>query len=136
MKKIILVLCFGVISFRCIAQATGKTGYLQKSKNQKTAAWVLLGGGALVEIVGVIVYPKNLSILGNTQSELSRERTASVLLITGGAIMLSSIPFFVSSAKNKRKAMSVSFKNEWVPQLQETLVSYKTLPSLSFTIGL
>ena len=32
-----------------------KTDYLQKSKKQKTAAWILLGGGALLSSIGGVV---------------------------------------------------------------------------------
>lgn len=43
---------------------------------------------------------------------------ATGLLIIGIAAMLSSIPMFGAAAQNKKKAFSLSFKNEPIPQLQ------------------
>ena len=74
MKKIIFLLSFVAAATGCFAQTTSNTkpvigkNYLQKSKNQKIAAWVLLGGGALIDIAGVIVYPKNSSWLSATSA--------------------------------------------------------------------
>ena len=137
MKKIIIITSVTLfITINCFSQTSEKVDYRQKSKNQKTAAWVLLGGGALIDIVGAIVYPKHLGLLDNTASDLSKEKTAYILFITGTASMLGSIPFFASSAKNKRRSMTVSFKNESASQLQRGIVLNKPLASLSFTIRL
>src|SRR5215831_6211648 len=44
--------CQQVDSLKSIASAD----YLRKSKNQKTAAWVLLGGGIAMAITGTVIY--------------------------------------------------------------------------------
>ena len=81
-------------------QPLTKKDYLQKSKNQKTAAWVLLGGG-LVVAVGAAVLAVN--------SDWSEPDTPyTVAVFAGGGAMLGSIPLFISAAKNKRKAMNAA----------------------------
>src|ERR1035437_9663077 len=64
----------------------------QESKKQKTAAWLLLGGGAGLATAGYIV-AKNAAfnnpfevILGQS----SKETTGLILLFTGGAAMVGS----------------------------------------------
>lgn len=48
-----------------------KTDYLTRSKNQKTAAWILLGGGtALIGIVSLLVIVSNLLLMMPLQALL------------------------------------------------------------------
>ncbi len=83
--------------------------FSQKSKNQKTAAWVCIGGGAALITTGLAIGSKkvaedvvNLFSLQNTpQHNYAGE---NICLIAGGAAMLSSIPLFIASNKNHRKA--------------------------------
>src|SRR5580765_7986624 len=61
MKKIILYTLLLVIPTATFCQSTPndisaiKTDYLKKSKNQKTAAWVLLGGGFALTTTSVVM---------------------------------------------------------------------------------
>lgn len=74
--------------------------YLQKSKKQKTAAWVLLGGGFAVTVGGAIL---------DVSSDWSKPETPYLVVIAaGGASMLGSIPLFIASGRNKRKAINAS----------------------------
>ena len=84
-----------------------KTDYLQKSKNQKTAAWVLLGSGSVLMTTGVVLAaPKELeNILGAQENDYTVE---NILLITGIAATIGSIPLFIASKKNKKKAMNMT----------------------------
>ena len=134
MKKIIvftLLLMVSVVSFSQPNTETPKVkaDYLQKSKNQKTTAWVLLGGGAGFILVGTLI--------GNSkEASFSDAGTGVVLGGIGALSMLGSIPLFIASGKNKRKAMSMSFKNEMVPQLQKSSFVNQLVPSLSLKISL
>ena len=110
--------------------------FLQKSKNQKTTAWVLLGGGTLLNLIATAVFPKDYRILGNSSSANSKASTAFILSIAGTGSMLASIPFFIASKKNKKRAMNFSVKTELVPRLQNSNFLYKTAPSLNLTIHL
>ena len=62
MKKIIIYSLLMIFSTTAFCQQTKtvtaqltKTDYLKKGKNQKTAAWLLLGGGATVSLIGIAV---------------------------------------------------------------------------------
>ena len=109
--------------------ALSKQDYLQKSKNQKTTAWVLLGGGAALILVG--------DLIGNRKESSFNDAGTGVIIAGAGVLsMLGSIPLFIASGKNKRKAMSLSFKNEMIPRLQNSSFVNRAVPSLSFKISL
>jgi hypothetical protein len=123
MKKIIPFTLLLLFSTACFCQSTSnelpvvKTDYLKKSKNQKTAAWVLLGGGFALSVTSTMMAaPKAAEDLGNAFAGIflaepipeNNYTAENILLVTGTASMLASIPFFIASKKNKRKAMNVS----------------------------
>ena len=66
----------------------------------------------------------------------SQKTIAWILAGTGVTVSLSSIPFFISSGKNKRRAMSLSLKMEQVPQLQIASLVNKPNPSVILKIRL
>jgi hypothetical protein len=79
-----------------------------KSKKQKTDAWILLGGGTVIAIAGYTM------MVGSAKEAnlISLPSGGSVIVFTiGAASMISSIPSFISSAKNKKRANLV-LKNE------------------------
>lgn len=99
---------------------------LQKTKKQKTAAWIMLGGGAGLAIAGYIIR-KNEAVKDPVGFFTGEITTGTVVFIAGDAAILGSIPLFTASAKNKRKA-NLMLKNETVffnPQLniKEHIVS-------------
>ena len=67
-----------------------KSDYLQKSKNQKAYAWILLGSGAVIFGITAPGFV-SLDILGP-------------LVVIGAVATLVSIPLFIAAAKNKRRA--------------------------------
>ena len=75
-----------------------KTDYMIKSKNQKTAAWVLLGGGTALIGVGFLIGD-------NKNSTFDDAATGAVLGGIGFLSAIGSIPLFIASGKNKRRAM-------------------------------
>jgi uncharacterized membrane protein len=109
--------------------ALTKQDYLKKSKNQKTAAWILLGGGSALVVTGIL--------LSNNASFDNLGTTAGVAIV-GGLSMLGSIPLFLASGRNKRKAMTAStfFKIETVPVIQHASFARKSYPALSVKINL
>ncbi|MGI8581112.1 MAG: hypothetical protein ACR2KX_02900 [Chitinophagaceae bacterium] len=96
---------------------------LQKSQKQKSAAWVMLGGGAGMALAGLLIMTKDAGqevagifitvfTLGTVTPEQPKKRAAGpVLTIAGTGAMLGSIPLFSASAKNKTKA-NIILKNE------------------------
>ena len=153
MKKIILYTLLLVIPTATFCQSTPndipaiKTDYLKKSKNQKTAAWVLLGGGfALTTTSILLATPKVTEDYGNalvgifsTEPAPQNNYTAeNILLITGTASMLASIPFFIASKKNKRKAMGMSanIKMENARMIQYQSFVQTSYPAIALKIKL
>jgi hypothetical protein len=88
--------------------STLKAEYLKKSKNQKTAAWAMLAGGiAMASVGGILVYANFDLYTQNTAADVG-----GVLFVIGACSALGSIPFFISSSHNAKKAASISFKNQ------------------------
>ncbi len=149
MRKIItliITLLFSAASFSqqttSIAPPLTKTDYLKKGKNQKTAAWLLLGGGATVSLIGIAVEVNSannaLIDLFTLQPTITSSSSGGVLLITGGFAMLGSIPLFIASGKNKRKANAATtfFKMETMQVIQQHSLVQHPYPAISVKIGL
>jgi O-antigen/teichoic acid export membrane protein len=122
MKKIII--CTMMLA---IAATSFSQDYLRKSKNQKTAAWILLGGGSALVVTGILL--ANNATIDNLG-------TGAGVAIAGGVAVLGSIPLFLASGRNKKNAMSLSSKNEKMQQLNKNSFVYKPVPSLSLKISL
>ena len=110
-----------------LTQSLTREVYLQKSKNQKTAARILLGSGTALAAGSLVWASQNL---------FSTSSGPVVFLVAGSVAMLGSIPLFIASGKNKRKALSMSFKIQPVPQLQKANLVNRQAPSLSLKINL
>ena len=113
--------------------------YLQKSKNQKIISWILLGGGMGMVITGSATY--KLQFTGSfggvpLQDDHPNNTLSNILVGTGLAAMIVSIPFFVSAHRNKKKGLSLSFKNETTPQIKNSSLVYQPMPAVSLKIRL
>jgi hypothetical protein len=97
--------------------------YLQKSKSQKIAGFILLG-------VGVTT----LAILSKGETDFD---VLPVLAIGGLAATVISVPLFISAGKNKRKAISLSVKKEKTFLLRNGGFTQRSFPALSvkFNVG-
>ncbi len=60
----------------------------------------------------------------------------ATFVLSGSLAMLGSIPFFIAASKNKKKAMSLSFKNETIPQVYKRSIVSIPVPSLIIKINL
>jgi len=130
MKQITICTTLLIFSAICFSQQTNpgqsvtKQHYLEKSKHQKTAGWILAGGGVILEISGAIAYQ-----YGN----------ASILLLGAGLLsQVASIPFFISAAINKHKSKkaSLSLKFEKTPGIQPAGVGVRSNPEITLKINL
>ena len=134
-----LLLIISAASFSQQPQSV-KTDYLQKSKNKKKTALILLGGGAALFITGLVIPKGESTDLYNPWSGekdvYENDDVKAGFEMAGTLSMLASIPFFIASGKNKKRAAAVSFKNEKMPQLQKNYFVYKPIPSLSLKISL
>ena len=133
MKKLVslsLLLIISIITFcqqdPIFVPGTTKQDYLKKSKNQKTAAWVLLGTGSLSVLVASIEVNPDYG-----------ESTNRPFLAIGGLVAIgASIPNFIASARNKRKAAAISFSNKLVPQMNNGVLVNCLVHSLHLKIAL
>ncbi|HMR82310.1 MAG TPA: hypothetical protein PKE30_04230 [Niabella sp.] len=134
MKQIILVLWLLILHFNMNAQIVNPSGntvrsddyekYIKKSKGQKTAAWIMLGGGTVMGVTGLVIGINNITLFGgepNTESKIG-----GAMFFAGALSMVGSVPFFISSGVNKRKAR-VLLKNEHVK------IGHKYLPGSNYT---
>ena len=126
MKKIIICTLIFVIAAKAFCQQTKPSkpytsaDYLQKSKNQKSAGWVLLGGGTALVAGGLLI--------GNRkESSFDDAATGAVFGALGVISALGSIPLFLASGRNKRKAASLAylkFENPLMVQAGTRFISY------------
>ncbi len=96
--------------------------YLQRSKSQKISGFIFLG-------IGVTT----LALLSKGDTDFD---ILPALAIGGIAATVVSIPLFISSGKNKRKAMSLSVKNEKAFILRNGSFTQKSFPALSVRLSL
>ena len=107
MKKVITLLALLIIAMNLYSQKTtelmsNRDHLWQKSKNQNTAGWILLGTGTTMTIVGAIGFDNNSlsfddGILkgGNAQNA----DTFGYILLAGLIMDIASIPIFISRIK-------------------------------------
>lgn len=142
MKKIILFLAFFSMLTKGFSQQAEepkmeltKQEYLKKSKSQKTVGRILLGGGGILIGAGLLT---NLSNgLGNLFVEESQKNSSGDIFTVLGVISIAgSIPLLISAGKNKRKALSLSVKNQPSQVLQNNWLYTKMTPSLTLKIDL
>lgn len=119
------------------------TDYLQKSKKQKTAAWIITGTGATGLIVTTVVDAgqavngglTTLFSLGTVEPEY---KSYTVPYLLSAACAIGGVYLFIASSKNKKKANTSSafFRMEKIPVYQQTVFSNQSVPSLALKISL
>lgn len=117
MKRIILILitCFCLSCETSSAQImdtaqamkhTVKTAdfLLKRARTQKAIAWTLLGVGVgTAALTSIIIRNSDpLRVLENIASD--KGSFGGVFIIAGGALMVSSVPLFIASGRNRRNA--------------------------------
>jgi hypothetical protein len=101
-----------------------KEDLYKKSKKQGTTAWILAGGGLVLEVAGVLTYQS-----GN----------ASLFLLGAGLLsQVISLPFFISAAitEHKAKKASLSFKLQKTPVILPSATSFRSGLQLSLKVPL
>lgn len=143
MKKtfvLLTLLCVALASFSQPATDTvfTKDYFLKKSRTQKTIAWGLLAGGTAMAVVGAI--HSDIIDLGGDENEWGSGESgldaADVLFIGGVVADLTSIVFFVNSAKNKRRAAAISFGGQKLSLPQPGRFTARTQPAVIVRVAL
>lgn len=143
MKKATCVLLLLAITFSGLTQSTlSKEEYLKKSKKQKTAAFVLLGGGAALTVTGTAIAASRVyNEIGSIITEGENDDTyvaGGIMVATGLAAMVGSVPLFIASGRNKRKAAKITaaIKLENRQLLLGQFISMRSYPAASVKISL
>ena len=116
-----------------------QSDYLKKSKKQNTAAWIVLGGGFALTSAGIITGINGVTneIFGVFNGEKSNTiEVGTVLFYSGLAAMVASIPLFMASSKNKKRAMGLAIKIEEAKQFNNQYFVSRPVPSLTLKINL
>ncbi|KIA87638.1 hypothetical protein [Flavobacterium sp. AED] len=134
MKKTITVLMLLLFTVNAFSQTIpnnefSKKYYLKKSKNQKTTGWILLSGGTLMTVVGVIGFSDSWYSSSNSTTD-----TYGFIMLGGVVSGLGSIPFFIMSGNNARKAATISLSNQPVFSPMQGSLVLNSQPGLSVKI--
>jgi hypothetical protein len=84
--------------------------YSRRAKRQKTMAYVFVASGVSASITGAYLLRSDTRTIYQVETETqrgkreARERTGTFLAVGGLAVVAGSIPWFVSSARNRRMA--------------------------------
>jgi len=139
MKKII----FFVIALASVSSLLGqqtqtdsvkygtKEYYLQKSKRQKTGARVLVIGGTALMATGLLI--------GDSKNaDFGQAGTGAIIFGLGFLADMGSIPLFIASSKNKKRAMkaTVSLKIEGGLAVQKQNILNTRFPAISLKFAL
>lgn len=136
MKKIIFCMILLILSVVSFSQeiATGKSlmtknDYEQKSKNKKIAAWAFLGGGTAFIVSGVLIG-------GGKDVSFYNAEAAVVLAGLGILSSIASIPLFIASSRNKRKALNAStyFRFENTATVKQTALALHPYPMIAIKV--
>ncbi|MDI1306735.1 MAG: hypothetical protein PSX42_18060 [bacterium] len=134
MKKTITFLMLLLFTVNAFSQTIpnnefSKEYYLKKSKNQKTTGWILLSGGTLMTVVGVIGFSDSWYSSSNSTTD-----TYGFIMLGGVVSGLGSIPFFIMSGNNARKAATISLSNQPVFSPMQGSLVLNSQPGLSVKI--
>ena len=141
MKKIMFSLALLVFVIKSFGQTeagrtVSKDYYLKKSKNQKTVGWIMLGGGVAMTTIGLVIGGNVESSPYDPLGGVGESGGAAIVMIAGIASALGSIPFFISSAKNKGRASTLSFSTPRLLLPKQNTLAWKMQPTLNLKIEL
>ena len=101
MKKLVAAIVFMLVGIQSFAQETVKKDrdyFLQKSKNQRTAAWILTGAGAALAIGGGIGFNQNFELFG------PGGETEAGIMVAGVALVAAGVALHIVATNSKQKA--------------------------------
>lgn len=122
-------------SQRATDYSANRDSLLQKSKNQNTTGWVLLGAGTAITVVGAIGFNNNFVLLGEGGDDQKTD-TYGFILLTGLVMDLASIPFFISASKNRRRALTVHIDHQYLNFPRNDLQAYQKISVPSVTLNI
>ncbi len=145
MKKIITLMLSIVMATTSFGQQAKSLqpltpeDYLKKSKNQKKAANIMLIGGAACIAIGILIPKGEVTNPGFIfTTEYKNDGIRGNFIGVGILSMLSSIPFYLLSSKNKQKASiaTVSINNQKMLFFQQNVRVFRMQPTVTFKLEL
>jgi hypothetical protein len=137
--KILLPFTIALIFSTGAFSQSRKERQLQTSKRLNTAAWIFAGSGTALVIGGTILLidaDSKQNDYNSGGSDITEVIGGFGLTIMGAAALGTSIPFFIRSHKEHKRAMAFSLKNEHVPLLYKGIFTKQGYPALSLKINL
>ena len=131
MKKVILFPLLLIISATSFCRQTNNETaptndfYIQKSKQKKTAAIIILLSG-FVLAAGTLIISSKIKSNGNATMCI-----VYGIIMTGALCFPVSLGLYIASSLNHSKAMHISFKKEMVLPIQKQYLLYAAVPSLN-----
>ncbi len=142
MKKLLIICLLGIVHQASSQPITPETpavkiDYLKISRAQKTAAWLMLGGGTILVIAGTSIALQDVYLFSSSSGG-SHYATGSAMFYAGGIAMLGSIPLFIAGAKNKGRSMAATaqLKMEPLVSLRQQSFIKSSYPALSLKFNL
>jgi len=109
-KQFVLYLCL-VLAVPAVAQKVSppesRAYYEERSRKQKTAGWILLGSGTVMAVGGFFAFGNSWYSGSYTETDIY-----GFVMLGGVASTIASVPFFINSGKNARKAATLSLKSQ------------------------
>jgi hypothetical protein len=144
MKKIILCAAFVALASTtfCQKRSLGSEDYLKKSKNQKKIAWILLGAGVAFVSAAVIIpegaLTDEIDWTCLCQDIHENDGIKGGFLLAGGGTMVASVPFFLASGKNKKRAKEATafLLMEKATVIRSAAIGYSPFPAIGIRISL
>ena len=140
MKQAIVVVLICLCCAHSFAQQRSiRDSLLQKSKNQKTGAWVLLGGGAALALGGAAVTANSATnalfdVIDNGSGKTSP--AGGIMIAAGLASMAGSIPLFIAAGKNREKAFRISAGVQQVSMPVKSGWTWQQQPAITLAISI
>lgn len=102
MKRTAAISILVLLSLLSVAQQTSikkdRAYFLDKSRSQRTAAWILTGAGAAMAIGGGIGFNENFSLFG------PGGETEAAIMIVGTVMVAAGIALHIMATNSKQKA--------------------------------
>lgn len=137
MKRIILLLAVTLLTASSFSQVQDtvlikvRENLLLLSRRQKSTAITMLVSGSTMMVAGLVLIDQRDK--KNSNSPLYD--LASFVFYAGVTVDLISIPFFISSAKNTRRAASIGLGNLPLLFPQHNTLITRVVPVISFKIS-
>lgn len=106
-----------------------KEYFMQLSQKNRTAAWILLGAGTAMMVGGAAAFGSSWDSGTATETDIAG------FIVLGGVIAdVVSIPFFITAARHKRRAMTFSAGSQLVPVRFDPSNPYQAQATISLLI--